>query len=133
MSRLKVEYQGGRKFQVTSGANSFVIDLPKEKGGGGEGPNSTDVFISSLGSCVGVYIVFYCEKVGIDCSGMVIDIDYKMADNPRRVGEVDVKVSMSNAELGARKDAVLRTAQMCAVKNTFLNPPKIDIAIESKG
>ena len=53
--------------------HQFAIDQPKEKGGSDLGMNSSEIFLSSLGSCIAFYTKRYCQGANIDPSGLIVD------------------------------------------------------------
>jgi uncharacterized OsmC-like protein len=131
MNELKIDYLGGIGFEVKSRQHSLRIDLSKEKGGKDEGMNPPEVFMASLGSCVGVYCVRYCQNAKLDSSGMSIKLSWKLSDDKTKIANIDIVMSLPKAELGKRSGAVLEAAKHCLIHNTIMVSPEINISFES--
>lgn len=53
ISTVKISSKVAAGFKITNkGSHSFIIDQPIEAGGGDEGPNPLEVFLSTLGACI---------------------------------------------------------------------------------
>ena len=59
---MEINFPGGK--QVTSTYNGFTVttDLPKNEGGDGTAPAPFDLFLASIGTCAGVFVVFFCDS-----------------------------------------------------------------------
>ncbi len=128
-NELIVAFRGGIGFDVSARQHKMTIDLSKEKGGEDLGFNPPEVFMASLGSCIGVYVARYCQNVKLDASGLKISVSWKLSDDKTWINEISAKVSLPNADLGARGKAVLEVAKHCLIHNTILNSPKINISL----
>jgi putative redox protein len=126
---VTVDYNGKMSFTAQCGSHQLMIDLPLTSGGEDQAATPPQVFLSSLASCVGVYIVSYCNNVGINTAGMKIKISAEKMHNPDRLDKIKVGVIMPNAELGKRKNAVLAVAKKCLIHNTIHNNPLVDIEL----
>ncbi|MFH1063021.1 MAG: OsmC family protein [Candidatus Omnitrophota bacterium] len=124
-----VDYNGKMSFKAHCGPHQVMIDLPSASGGEGQAATPPQLFLSSLASCVGVYIASYCNNVGINTAGMQIKISAEKIQNPDRLDNMKVDVIMPNAELGKRRNAVLAVAKKCLIHNTIHNNPSVDIEL----
>jgi len=131
---ITVSYEEGLRFRAWNGDHQVVIDLPEGVGGSNRGMSPPQLFIASLGSCIGVYVVDYCKRAGISCQGMKIHLDWKIKDDPKRIGDIGVKIELPSCELPpARKKAILSVAEHCLVHNTIHHLPEVDIQLETGG
>lgn len=119
MPTIITHYRGDMLFESVLGNHSLTIDLPAEMGGSDRGPTPPEVFIASLGSCVGAFVATYCRNTGIDDEGLTVDVSYDKADDPSRLVNVRVVVKLPKSEVGRREDALLRVAAHCPVHETI--------------
>ncbi|QAT17040.1 hypothetical protein BU251_04465 [Candidatus Velamenicoccus archaeovorus] len=131
MNNLTVAYQGGIKFEAMAGKHNLTIDLPPEKGGTDAGMAPPDLFVASLGSCIGVYVVRYCQNAKIDAEGCVISLDWRLSDDKKSIAAVEVKVRLPKADPGPRARAILEAARSCLIHNTLHGGLNVDITLES--
>jgi uncharacterized OsmC-like protein len=115
-------YLGSKRFANQVGAHVFTTDH------NGAGPTPPDLFAASLAGCVGIYVAGYCEKVGLDASGLEVELEYAKGD--ARMSGFSIRVRLPNAELGARADAIRRVAEACLVHETIRTFEGCPITIE---
>ena len=129
MEHIEVRYQGGKKFVALNRGHEVIIDLPEGSGGSDHGPTPTEVFIDSIGSCIGVYVVGYCKSVGLNTEGLTIKIDWEkqIKEKPFYIKNIDVKIDLPNADVGLRKKALLNVAHSCLIHQTIKAQSEISI------
>jgi putative redox protein len=129
MSMMKVDYTGGIGFNVSARNHQVLADLPQDKGGQDKGMTPPELFMASLGSCIGVYVVRYCQNAKLDVSGLGIELDWKLSDDKTKISEISVVMGLPSADVGRREAAVLQAAHHCLVHNTIFGNPQIHIAL----
>ena len=79
---------------------------------------------SSLGTCVLSVLASWAEHARIDASTLVVEIEWRFADAPHRVGDIDMKIIWPSLP-PERRTAAERAAHLCAIHNTLSHPPVI--------
>ena len=97
-------------------------------GGQGSAPTPFATFLSSIGTCAGIYVLSFCRQRGIPTDG--IRIVQGLESNPYNgmVGKVNLDIQLPPEFPEKYKAAVIRSADQCAVKKHFENPPQIAIS-----
>ena len=98
-------------------------------GGSDRAPTPPELFIASLGSCVGAFVVNYCNNAGVDMRDMTVDVTFDKADDPTRLTNVKVTVKMPYGACGRRKDAMRRVAEHCPVHETINTIDEVDFVL----
>lgn len=130
MERAEIKYIDGKKFSAQNRAHTVIIDQPKENNGQDQGPTPPELFIDSLGSCIGVYVLAFCKNTGLNPDGMKIILDWEKAgDKPARIKSIKAKIELPNADIGARKAALLKVAESCLIHETIKHQPEINIEL----
>jgi uncharacterized OsmC-like protein len=107
-----------------------ISDQPKEKGGTDLGMTPPELFLASLGACVGVYAASYCRNHKLAYEGMEVRVVSKIAeDSPRRMGSVEVYLKTPAVVPEELKAGLLSTARRCLIHNTLNQPPEIKIEL----
>jgi len=134
VENAKIIYQGGKKFLAQNNAHNIIIDLPVGSGGEDSGPTPPEVFIDSLGSCIGVYVIGYCKTAGINTEGLTIDVTWEKEtkNKPNFIKNIDVKIDLPNVDIGPRKAALLKVAESCLIHQTIKAHPPINISLASQ-
>jgi ribosomal protein S12 methylthiotransferase accessory factor len=103
-------------------------DQPAPDGEDGA-PTPFDLFLASLGTCMGFYALRFCSARGIDPQGLALRLGFARDDASHRLAAVSVEVRPPDA-LPAKYLSALRAAvESCAVKRVLDDPPRFDVAI----
>ncbi len=119
MGKITTYYKGDMLFESKLGNHNILIDVPTSMGGSDRAPTPPELFVASLGSCVGAFVVQYCNKAAIDARDMTVDVSFDKVDEPTRLTNVKVTVKMPHGACGRRKEALRRVAEHCPVHETI--------------
>jgi uncharacterized OsmC-like protein len=111
----------------------IISDQPLEEDGKDAGMTPVEMFISSIGCCMGVYAKMFCDRHKIPMEGMSIDLIWNMAKKPSRVGEIQAKIMFKKNIAPELQQGIIRMVKHCTVHNTISNPPEIDVHISVSG
>lgn len=126
---LTVAYKGGARYDVTSGPHTLVTDQPIEDGGGDAGVTPVELFVGALGSCVAYFVGRYCARHQIPCEGFTVDVEWSYAEQPHRVGAVELRVKLPSAVTPEQREKLLKVAHGCTVHQSLAVPPKVEIQL----
>ncbi len=132
MGKISTYYMGDMLFESEIGNHKLVIDVPPAMGGSDRGPTPPDVFVASLGSCVGAFVAQYCERNGVNTADLSVDVTFDKADDPTRLVNLKVTVNLPHGECKQRKAAIQRVAEHCPVHETISTLGGIEIEILDK-
>jgi len=83
----------------------------------------------SLASRVGVYVASYCKNAKLNTQGLKISVRAEKVTSPNRIDNIKISISLPEADVGKRKEAILTAAGKCLIRNTIKNHPKMDIEL----
>jgi len=126
---MMIEYDGGMKFVARHRGLELVSDQPEDGGGENTALNPTEIFVASLGMCIGVYVVGFAKRHDIPVAGLTIEVEYQYAEDPRRISAISVRAKMPEPVAGRPLAALQRVAEHCLVHRTLLAVPKITIEV----
>jgi uncharacterized OsmC-like protein len=126
---MKVAYKGGKRFMVTTRGHQLLVDQPLEEDGADKGMTPPEIFVASLATCMGVYILNYCKNIGINPNDMMLSVDWKKASNPARIGSIKVEIKLPKIKAKDRQKAIIKVAEHCLVHNTIQTPPEISVKL----
>jgi uncharacterized OsmC-like protein len=133
MATITTHYKGNMLFDTVIGKHTLTIDVPADMGGTDRGPQPPQLFIASLGSCIGAFVAQYAERVGMDASGMTVDLSFEKVADPTRLTNLKATVKLPNAECGQRVNAMHKVAEHCPVHETILTMQGLEIEILGQG
>ncbi|MBT3338745.1 MAG: osmotically inducible protein OsmC [Anaerolineae bacterium] len=122
-----IDFPGGARVDAHFGPYTVNTDQPPMGGGEGSAPTPFAVFLSSLGTCAGIYVLGFCRQRGLSAEG--IRIVQRMRSNPMTglVGKVELEIQVPPDFPEKYRPALIRSADQCAVKKHFEDPPSFEI------
>lgn len=129
---MRIDFPGGKR--VTSTYKGFTVetDQTREEGGQGSAPEPFDLFLSSLGTCAGVYVVYFCESRSIPTDGLSMTLSFERDEKSHLLEKVAMQIHLPPGFPDKYRKAVIRAAEMCTVKRTLAQPPQIHITATGK-
>lgn len=127
MEKLQVRYLDKKGFEATIRKHHLLVDLPLGHGGKDQGPNPPELFVLSLASCIGMYLVFYCTKAGLDPTGLEIEAEYQKGED--KIESITIRFSLPAAKTEKERTEALQWADRCLIHNTIRYQPKIEVMI----
>jgi putative redox protein len=124
---LLIDFPGGSK--VDAHFSGFTVKTDQSVRGGGEGsaPSPFNIFLASIGTCAGIYVLGFCRQRNLPVEG--IRILEKTNSNPvtGMVDEIALEIQVPESFPEKYYDALIRSADQCAVKKHLENPPKFNV------
>lgn len=133
MTTLTSVYQGDLRTESTHtrSGNEVITDAPVDNNGKGEAFSPTDLVCTALSTCMLTTMAIWAEREGIDLKGMHTEVVKVMASNPRKIAEIQVKLSKPNlVATPAQKDRLKEIAHTCPVALSLHDTVKQTIQFE---
>jgi putative redox protein len=120
---MVIDFPGGARVDAHFDPFTVKTDQPLMGGGSGSAPTPFAVFLASIGTCAGIYVLGFCRQRGLPTDG--IRIVQRMHTNPmtRLVETIDLEIQLPADFPERYKDALVNTANLCAVKKHLEHPP----------
>lgn len=129
MATITTHYKGEMLFETVIGKHTVTIDVPADMGGSDRGPQPPQLFIASLGSCIGAFVAQYAARAGMDASDMTVDIHFDKAADPTRLVNLKASVKLPHADCGQRVNAIQKVAEHCPVHATIQTMQGLEIEV----
>jgi len=124
---MLIDFPGGARVDAHFGPFTVPTDQPPTGGGAGSAPTPLLTFLSTIGTCAGIYVLGFCRQRGIPTDGIRLRQRMTADSATGLVSGVDVTIELP-ADFPARyAEAVVRAADQCAVKKHFERPPTIRV------
>jgi len=122
-----IDFPGGARVDAHFGPYTVATDQPPAGGGEGSAPTPFAVFLASIGTCAGIYVLGICRQRGLPVDG--IRIVQRMFSNPMTgmVGKVELEIQVPPTFPEKYRPSLIRSAELCAVKKHFEQPPVFEI------
>ena len=128
--KLEVNLQQGFLFNAVCVGHEVFTDQHQAEGGTDQAMTPAELFIASLGNCIGVYAVRFCKRHNLPTEGLKVLLDWNVVKDPVRIGSIKAEIHYPHDIPETEKKGLLRMAEACFVHETILHKP--EIAIELK-
>jgi ribosomal protein S12 methylthiotransferase accessory factor len=128
---MMIDFPGGARVDAHFGPYTVNTDQPPAGGGTGSAPTPFAIFLASIGTCAGIYVLGFCQQRGISTEG--IRLVERIHSNPftGMVGKVELEIQVPPGFPEKYKASLIRSAELCAVKKHFETPPQFEIHTET--
>lgn len=124
---LIVDFPGGARVDAHFGGYTVQTDQPPAGGGTGSAPAPFAVFLASIGACAGIYVLGFCMQRGLPTDGIrIIQRDHR-GPMTGMVENIDLEIQVPNSFPQKYYEALVRSADQCAVKKHLEHPPHFNV------
>ena len=122
-----IDFPGGAQVDAHFGSYTVQTDQPPAGGGEGFAPTPFAIFLASIGTCAGIYVLGFCRQRGLPIDG--IRIIQRMYSDPfsGMVGKIGLEIQVPPSFPEKYLPSLVRAAELCAVKKHFEKPPEFEI------
>ena len=124
---MEITFPGGARVDANFGGMTVKTDQPVQGGGQGSAPTPFATFLASIGTCAGIYVLGFCQQRGIPTDGIKIVQRMQSDRTTGLVGQIDLEIQLPPDVPAKYKDAVIRSAEQCAVKKHLEHPPVFNV------
>ena len=117
----KVKYKGELRTEAEHlrSGKTIITDAPIDNQGKGEAFSPTDLVATALASCMMTIMGIVAERDGIKLEGTIAEVEKIMAKNPRRIGEIKIKIKFSQKLNRDEREKLERAAKTCPVSGSL--------------
>ena len=124
---MKITFPGGKKVNAEFNGFTHKTDQTLINGGEGSAPEPFYLFLSSIGTCAGIYVLGFCQQRGINTNRMVIVQSVNFNPFSGLIDIVKLNIILPKDFPEKYKKAVIKSANLCSVKKHIENPPQFII------
>ncbi len=120
---MLIDFPGGARVDAHFGPFTVPTDQPPAA----SAPTPFATFLASIGTCAGIYVLGFCQQRGLPTDG--IRIIQRMHSNPfsGMVEKIDLEIQVPATFPEKYRPSLIRSAELCAVKKHFENPPTFEV------
>jgi len=124
---MVIDFPGGARVDANFGPYTVNTDQPPTGGGEGSAPTPFAVFLSSIGTCAGIYVLGFCKQRGLSVDGIRIVQRAHTDPRTRMIGKIDLEIQVPEDFPEKYRESLVRSAELCAVKKHLESPPEFDV------
>jgi ribosomal protein S12 methylthiotransferase accessory factor len=129
---MDIHFPEGQKVNAMFDDFEIKTDQSIYSGGNGEAPDPFSLFLSSIGTCTGIYVLRFCQKRNIPTDSIHLNLKTKKNKETKLIDNIDIKIHAGKDFPKKYKNAILRVAGQCTVKKHLENPPSINLSFSQE-
>jgi len=122
---MRVSFPGGKKVQADYRGFTITTDQSTTSGGDGSAPSPFDLFLASIGTCTGYYVMAFCQQRDIPTDDIEMTLDMVRNAENHMIEQVNIRVSLPDSFPDRYVAACVKAAEQCTVKRHLHEPPEI--------
>lgn len=95
--------------------------------GEGSAPTPFAMFLASIGTCAGIFVLSFCQQRQLSTDGIRIVERIQQRQTSHLVEMIELEIQVPASFPAKYYDALVRAADQCAVKRHLENPPQFNV------
>lgn len=126
MNDIDLTFSGGKHVEATVRKHHIVTDQTLAHGGDDSAPEPFELFLASLATCAGLYVLGFCQRRGIPTDSITL-VQHHEPDLYGQLIHVELELRLPRAFPDKYRTAVVRAAEGCKVRKTLASPPEVTV------
>jgi len=126
MNDMVVTFGEKKRVDCTFGDHVIHTDQSPEHGGDGSAPEPFDLFLASLATCAGIYVLGFCQARNIPTDGIRLRQAHDF-DEAHKLRSVHLTIELPPEFPEKYVGAVRAAVAGCKVKKVLAAPPEITV------
>lgn len=124
---MRIKFPGNKKVSADFDHFSILTDQPKDIGGDASAPAPFDLFLASIGTCAGIFVLSFCQKRGIPTDGIELVEKIEWNDEKHLVSKITLEIKLPPDFPEKYKASLISAANLCTVKRHLHEPPQFEV------
>jgi len=122
-----ITFPGGRKVTAEYQGHLIATDQKAEAGGEGSAPEPYALFLASIGTCAGIYVLTFCQTRNIPTERIRIVQSHEFDADEHRMKKIRLDIQVPPDFPEKYHKALVKAADLCAVKRAIAHPPEFEV------
>jgi putative redox protein len=127
---IRVTLPGGSRVDAQYRGFTIATDQPVHAGGTDTAPAPFDLFLGSLATCAGYYVLAFCRERQIATDGITLTMTMEKPQGSKLYTKIGIVIHLPEGFPEKYRNAVIKAADSCAVKAHIMNPPVFTITAD---
>jgi putative redox protein len=124
---MEISFPGGKRVDAKYKDFTIQTDQSVKYGGEESAPEPFSLFLASMGTCAGIYVLSFCQKRKIPTDKIKLLQRMEETADGKMVAKVIIEIKLPAGFPSKYRQAVVSAAQLCAVKKHMEQPPEFSI------
>jgi putative redox protein len=124
---MLIDFPGGDRVDAHFGPYTVMTDQTGYNGEPGVAPEPFSLFLASIGTCAGIYVLGFCKQRNLPTEGL--QLLERIQRNPMTgmVENIELEIQVPSGFPEKYLPSLIRSAELCAVKKHLENPPSFKV------
>jgi len=123
---IAVRLGEGQRVEADIKGRVILTDQPVAAGGDGSAPAPFDLFLASIATCAGFYVLNFCRTRDISTDGIEIAMRTTRDHGTHMISRIDLEIKLPPDFPAKYEKAVIRSAELCTVKRHLEQGPAFE-------
>jgi ribosomal protein S12 methylthiotransferase accessory factor len=124
---MEIAFSGGKRVDALYKGFTIQTDQSVFSGGEGSAPQPFDLFLASIGTCAGIYVLVFCQQRKIPTEGIRLIQRTEKDREIKMITKISIEIQLPPDFPEKYKAAVIKAAGYCGVKRHMHQPPAFEI------
>ncbi len=121
-----IDFPGGSR--VDAHFEDFTI--PTDQPPAASAPMPFELFLASIGTCAGIYVLGFCKQRSLPTEGIRIVQNSHANPATGMVEQIDIEIQIPPTFPEKYRESLIRSAELCKVKKHLEQPPKFNVTTQ---
>ena len=128
---MMVDFPGGDRVDAHFGPYTVLTDQTGTNGEPGSAPTPFSLFLASIATCAGIYVLGFCRQRNLPTEGLKIILRAHRNPTNGMVETVDLEIQTPVGFPEKYLPSLIRSAELCAVKKHIETPPVFNVTTQT--
>ena len=124
---IEIFFPGGKKVGAKYKNHTILTDQPVFAGGEDSAPSSFDLFLASIATCSGFYVLSFCQERGISTEDTKLVMKTERNPETKMINKISMIINLPKEFPEKYNKAIIKAVETCAVTAHILSPPEFEI------
>lgn len=121
---MQVYFPGNKRVFADYKGFTIETDQPEHGGGDNSAPAPFDLFIASIGTCAGIFMLDFMQRRGIPTENAGVTLRTERDPEAGLIGRIVLDLKLPPEFPEKYKDAIVNVVELCTVKRHLHQPPQ---------
>jgi putative redox protein len=118
-----IDFPGGSRVDAHLGDYVVQTDQPPSA----SAPSPFDLFLASIGTCAGYYVLDFCRRRGLATDGLQVVQRTEKNPSSGMMEKISLEIRLPPGFPEKYRAAAINSAELCLVKKHLEHPPEFEI------
>jgi putative redox protein len=130
---IRVTFPSGKRVDAELVGKGVVVrsDQASVTGEPGSAPEPYQLFLASIGTCAGAYVLSFCLQRSLPTDGIELLQQQQYDESGKRLAKVTITIKLPSGIPQKYHRALVRAAELCAVKRAITDPPEFEVKVNT--